>query len=244
MTDKLLELLQAAIDDPAQRPAFYRTLLESQVFVLGTAGDGGDGKTTLEAGKSVQIQHFENQEGDPVIPLFSSLELLRKTLETEEQYLALNARALFEMTAGATLVLNPNQPNAKLFVPQEVQDLLDGSLFEQLRQVTVEKDTQVLLGQPKDYPQAFIDALVSLFETLPAVRAGYLAWIAYPDPEIEPHLVIGIDVEEGVYPEVVQQSGMAAGEVMGGKLVDFFRIEQGGLSDYMLRQTEAFYRAE
>lgn len=99
--NKLEEILRLAADEPAYRPQFFEVLLSSDLFVLGTAGlPDTDGELNLEAGSKIQIQHWEKADGSPVIPFFSSLEVLRKSINSEESYLALPLRSLFEMTKG------------------------------------------------------------------------------------------------------------------------------------------------
>lgn len=241
MGNKLEKLLQEASSDPGKRPAFYLTLLDSEVYVLGTAGDG-EGQTGLEPGSSVQIIHWQLNDGTPVIPFFSSLEMLEKSIQQRQNYLRLKARDLFEMTRGMTLVLNPNQPHGKSFNQEEVAALLDGTLFQQTTTQTIQRETTVMLGQPRDYPQAFVDALSSLFATLPQVSTAYLAWMHDPSNEDPPHTIIGIEVASD-YQAVVRQAGLVAAEVMRGEIVDFIEIESGGISDYMVNETRPFYKA-
>lgn len=241
--NELETALQAAAADPGQRPRFYQVLLASDVFVLGLANPPADGGQ-LPAGAQVSLAHWQMQDGTQVIPFFTSLEILQQTISEPQSYLALNARALFEITAGMALILNPNQPFGKHFTPTEIAALLDGSLFRPPDQYTFEEETRVLLGQPSEYPDALVAALSSLFETRPEVRAAYLAWMAVASPQEEPHLVIGLDTGEGdveAYHEVVRQAGMVVHDVMPGKLVDFIRIGSGTISDYMTGETEPFY---
>ena len=48
--------LRLAADEPAHRPEFYRTLLDSTVYILGTAG-AAQGHVNLEAG-SLSLIHI------------------------------------------------------------------------------------------------------------------------------------------------------------------------------------------
>src|SRR5690554_2174529 len=96
--NKLEEILRLAADEPAHRPRFCEVLLSSQVFLLGTTGvPGADGEVDLDAGSKVQIQHWEKADGSPVIPFFSSLEVLQKSINSEESYMAIPVRSLFEI---------------------------------------------------------------------------------------------------------------------------------------------------
>lgn len=124
-TDNPLEhALILAADEPAHRPHFYTILMDSQVYLLGTTEiQGTEKKVNLKAGSKVQIQHWQKPDGSPVIPFFSSLEVLQKSIATEEAYLVLPVRAFFEMTRGARLFLNPQSDYGKEFSPNEVEQL-------------------------------------------------------------------------------------------------------------------------
>lgn len=239
MLNPLAQILIEARTDPGRRPAFYHLLLAAEVYVIGKAGDQ-TGEKTLQPGSSVHIHHWQTDDGATVIPFFSSVEMLQKTIQKKESYLALNARDLFEMTRGMRLVLDPNQAHAKPFSIEEVAALLDGSLFQQTQSTVVKKETRVMLGQPRELPQAFMDALSSLFKTLPEVKAAYLAMISYEGSQDEPHLVIGVEVD-GDYQAVIQQAGFVAGEVIGGEVVDFVEIGSGAISEYLTNSTRPFY---
>lgn len=118
---KLEELLKQAADEPAYRPEFYSVLLESTIYIIGDTGNSGSGQCKLEAGSKINIQSWEDQDGNPVIPFFSSLEMLQKAINTELSYLALPANSFFEMTLGSTLFLNPKSDYGKEFTPSEVE---------------------------------------------------------------------------------------------------------------------------
>ncbi|WRH90284.1 SseB family protein [Pseudomonas fluorescens] len=68
--ENLLEKsLKLAADEPAHRPEFFNTLLNSNVYILGTAGEA-DGHVNLQAGSNISIAHWQKPDGTPVIPFF------------------------------------------------------------------------------------------------------------------------------------------------------------------------------
>jgi len=125
--NKLESALDLAVADPAQRPAFFATLLESTVYVLGRTEDGSPGDRTVQTGEQLRIQPWLRDDGAPVIPFFSSLSALRQAVDVESGYLALPARSLFEITLGDALVLNPGLDRGKEFPPDEVRALLEAN---------------------------------------------------------------------------------------------------------------------
>ncbi|MDQ0550850.1 SseB family protein [Pantoea agglomerans] len=64
---KLETALKLAADHPAERPEFYRVLLDSSLYVLGSSGGAtGDGEVELKAGENISIQHWEKPDGQAV----------------------------------------------------------------------------------------------------------------------------------------------------------------------------------
>lgn len=242
--NKLEEILRLAADEPAHRPQFYEVLLNSDVFVLGTAGAPDvDGELNLEAGQEVQIQSWEKADGSPVIPFFSSLEVLQKSISSEESYLALPLRSLFEMTKGATLFLNPKSNYGKEFLPDEVVHLLSTGVGQAPVQRVVEKETRVLLGQPSNYPSKMVDSLTQLFAKRNNVTKAYLALMHDTSIDERPHLIVGIEAD-GDIERVMREAGSVATDTAPqGEPVDLYRISENdsGLSQYFINETNPFY---
>ncbi len=235
--------LRRAADEPAERPEFYRLLLESTVFVIGTSGQLSEERETLEAGSNVQIQNWQRQDGSPVIPFFSSIEALQRAIDREESYMALPARPLFEMTRGATLVLNPRSDYGKEFFPNEIESLLSDGINKRPAQRVVKKETKVLLGQPKDYPAAIVASLTTLLSKHSNVKAAYVALMHDPSVDEKPHLVIGIEADNH-FEKVIREAGTVAGDMApGGEPVDLVRVVRGesGLSQYFVDEVKPFY---
>lgn len=234
LENHLEQLLAAAAQDPGQRPAFYRALLESDLYVLGTAHETAGGDTQLE------LRVLE-AEGRRVIPIFSSEARIQEFVQREETYLQMNGRALLGTVTGSGtgLVLNPGAAYGKEFTPEEIAALLDGSLFRRGEEREVKAGEQVLLAQPARYPHELVRALRSFLAGQPAVRAAYLAQMHRPTLGDSPHLVIGID---GDLAAIAGEIGLVAREVLGeGEIVDLIPIAAEPISEYMTTQTEPFY---
>jgi hypothetical protein len=122
-----------------------------------------------------------------------------------------------------------------------MRDLGDGSFFHR-KTVTLERETQVMLGQPAVYPQDLVEALRALFGKHAGVAAAFLAQIHIPSSGAPPHAIVGIQADD--YETVVRDAGMVAGEVVGADVpVDFVEVSTNdeGLSSYFLQQTQPFY---
>jgi hypothetical protein len=209
-------LLAAAATDPAQRPEFTQTLLTSDVCVLGTV----DGTT-------MHIVAIVDADGE-LTPFFTSEEAVQAFLtanpDTAPQYVRLGCRALFEMTKGARLVLNPSSPYGKLFLPEEIAALVAGE-EPGLTTDVLHEDRQVLIGAPAHVPPDLPAVLSRFFTQRPIVEAAYLGWMARPEGDPGYLLVV-------VAPDRDQAmngfGSVAIGEVTDGKMIDVMVVPPGG----------------
>ena len=144
--------LMNAATNPAARPQFCRDILESNIYIINQADDKLNiQNNVLQAGTQLNIQSFE-RNGQAWLPIFTSLQRLQEYISSEANYLQLRGRNFFEITRGAYVMLNPGFPYGKEFFPEEIQQMLDGSIFQPVKTYTAQKDTQVLIGQPAVYP--------------------------------------------------------------------------------------------
>lgn len=241
----LEEALRLAAGDPAARPDFYARLIEATVYVIGPPNAGDAGTREMQAGEQLQLVTWGAADGSPIVPFFSSLERLQAALTEPSSYFALPARALFEITRGSALVLNPRSDHGKEFTPNEIEALLADGVNAQGETRIVEKPTEVLLGQPAHYPAALVDALSAFLAKRPDVRAAYLALMHDQSLDERPHLVIGLDADAPEH--LIKEVGSIAADLAPtGDPVDVVAVAkgQGGLSDYFLREVKPFYRAK
>src|SRR5712691_8934358 len=150
---ELEQLLVAAASDPAERPAFARAFMGSDVYVLGYFDRpivGG----AAQPGSSMRVMTWSDQDG-AITPFFTSEAALRRTLavrpESDPRFLRLKSRDLFEMTKGQRLVLNPDGPSGKVYLPHEVEALLAGKEPGRTTEV-LQAQRQVLVGAAAHLP--------------------------------------------------------------------------------------------
>jgi len=235
--------LRLAADDPGCRPDFYKMLLEAKVFIIQHTEHPREGKRRAEAGESIAIRHWMRDDETPIIPFFSSLDALQRAITEEVTYMELPARALFEMTQGAALVLNPSLEYGKEFFPDEIEALLSDGVNRVAEQRTTKKSTEVLLGQPAEYPEKMVNALVSLFSRQDNVKAAYLVLMHDPSHDDKPHLVVGVDADKDIESIIHEAGTVAADTSPQGEPVDLYRIESDddGLSQHFIHEVTPFY---
>jgi hypothetical protein len=109
--------------------------------------------------------------------------------------------------------------------------------------ITIERSTQVLLGQPATIPHEMLNSLQRLFERRPEVSSAHLGWIDYASSDLPPHYVIGIQAES-YSQNLVQEAGMTAKAFLEPtEFVDFMQLKGGddGVTSY-LQSVEPFFR--
>ena len=244
--NELETVLKAAATDPEARPRFYEVLSSATLFLIDERPEtrrpsGGD--DVLREGESIPVRQLEF-EGTLYVPVFSSKTRVGALVPDEVAVIGLAAKALFELIAGSHVVLNPGSAYGKQFTPDEIAQIVDGSIFEPRARTMVPEDRQVMLGQPSDYPKHVTDALAAFFKDKPEVAAAYLAHMFVPNSGEPPHTMIGVDAEpDADFDRLSGEVGIVLGDVAHqGELIDLIRITEGGVSDYMTQETTPFYK--
>lgn len=248
--NELERLLKLAVTEPAHRPAFFSELLNAKVLILGKSGQMPvDGDVISNADTPIVIQHWEKQDGGSIIPFFSSLDALQTAVEGEQPFIVLPARVLFEITEGTGLVLNPKAEYGKELYPLEVAMLLATGGVARPTELCVDKDTQILLGQPEEYPTAMVDALTALFSQRKQVRRAFLALMHDQAADEKPNLLVGLELDgEGEGAEIealLYQAGSVASETAPDEEpVDFCLVseKERGISHYLIAHIQPFYQ--
>ncbi len=240
--NRLESLLRLAATEPAHRPEFNKLLLQSPLFVLGEAEQEANDDGLVPEGSNLGLLHWEKEDGSTVIPVFTSLQAMQDSIEADESYLEIPARALFEMTLGEDLVLNPGSEYGKDLMPAELESLLSGSSDHAVERVLAQS-SEISIGQPEHYPAKLVDSLTTLFSKHDNIAAAYLGLIHDPEHDEQPNLIIGLQ-GEGDLQAVIQEAGAVAWDTTDDEeVVDFIIIEKGdeGIAEYFLNETEAFY---
>ena len=130
--NKLETLMQAAVKDPSVAPAFYQTLLESELYVLTPEAPMTPGKRrSMKYEEKINIATVEYQ-GMQWHPAFTSPKRIADYLKEPETCLGAKARNLFGMLPGSNFWLNPLSECQKPMPASEVALLLNGKIFEVL----------------------------------------------------------------------------------------------------------------
>ena len=232
--NKLEEALVRAVKSPATAPDFYRLLLESDLLVLGTVeGQDGSEKFSLEPGGQLQLVTGENK-GEKFLPVFSSLARMQEYVKEESKYLAINGRALLDLTRGAPVILNPASEYGRELAPGEVEQLLN----------PMAPSAQVALSTSDAfYPMALINALASVFEKHPQVQTAWMIRIGIGEAGSQPQPLVGVETS-GDMAALVADIERAAAEGAPGIVFDVQRVDRArptGMAGALL-QAQPFYQ--
>lgn len=236
--NELETLLEQAATEPAYRPAFFRTLLESTVWVPGTAAEG----EAIVEDSALDLQHWEKDDGNSVIPFFTSLQALQQAVSEEQAFVVMPARTLFEMTLGETLFLNAKLPTGKEFTPRELSHLVGAESSPLSQQEVLEGGTALLLSEVAEPPAQMVDSLATLFKSIKTVKRAFLCSIKEKADE-QPNLLIGIEAE-GDIEEIIHAAGSVATDTQpGDEPIDICQVVEGekGISHFMLAHITPFY---
>ena len=237
--NELEKTLMQAATNSFKRDEFYMKLLWNELIVLTNKTDL-EGAQVLKENTTVQFVTFDNGK----IPVFTSTNRIfdKGIIKEEVPFMALKGQNLFEITKGATFTLNPYSDYGKELIPNEIERLLNGSIFDQSNEMKIEEDTKIQIGQPAEYPTNLVNALKKLFSERETVKAAYLAAVKMDNSEELPHIMIAIDVE-GDRKEITNEAGPIAERYHNNKTVDFIQIDHtnGGISEYFLKNTKPFY---
>ena len=182
-TERVEILLEKAAKNSIYRPDFYEEILRSRFFVI-YQPDGEevsqDGYVELKKGARLKIVEYQREDGQSIIPIFSSLEALRKSVRSTASYLEFDAKQLFEITKGASYILNPYSNYSKEFTAEEIESLLLDTVPSSSRHL-IEKETKILTRSPEKIPHPLIDALKYYFLKNNIVNESYILEVLMPE---------------------------------------------------------------
>ena len=123
-------LMQGAVKDPERIPAFYRKLLETEIYILTP-------ETPMQPGKRRSLKYQEKLnvatvefQGLKWLPAFTSKRRISDYVKEPEVCLGAVAKNLFEMLPDSNFWLNPLGECQKPMPASEVALLLNGRIFD------------------------------------------------------------------------------------------------------------------
>lgn len=162
----LNDLLAQALKDKTLEPAFLRALLGARVYA--------HVPSTMQGRNLAFIQFPLPKTGRLVLPFFSDEKQARDAAGTRARVITMMGRQLFELTRGATLILNPNGASCTLY-PEEIAALLERGEVAAVEKLDAAGIEHMEFREPDPVPTWLIDPLIGLYLQLSAVEAAYVA---------------------------------------------------------------------
>ena len=141
--------------------------------VLQSAPKGG-GKITIDKTTQIQFSVVKTTEGKNYLIAFTTEEEVHKWQKEKTQQSIIYT---FEDYA----MISTNNDNIEGFIidPKGCNLVFTKDMIKNIKsnitsESTVEKDSQIELGIPKDYPQELVDKLKDLFMNIPQIKRAYL----------------------------------------------------------------------
>lgn len=134
--NSLESLMQAAAQDEAAAPAFYKALLEAQIYILTPEAPMATGtqRRTLKHDEKINVATVEYQ-GMKWHPAFTSAKRISDYVKEPETCLGAVSRDLFRMLPDSNFWLNPLSECQKPLPASEVTLLMNGKIFDVLGKV-------------------------------------------------------------------------------------------------------------
>jgi hypothetical protein len=233
------QLLEKAATEPAYRTEFYRRLLTENLYVITSHSNLPEGASIAQEGTTLNIVSFP----DGKIPAFTSTERIfdKGVIQEQVEYISMKGKDLLTTLKGATVLLNPYSDYGKELIPAEIERLLDGSIFNDVQRIQIDKPTNVLIGQPAKYPLDMVNSLKKLFEERRSVKTAYLGWIHDPKSDVPPHYIIGLEMDSDSKTTVDEAGFTAKQYLASNEFVDFIKVGDGMGLDSYFRSVKPFF---
>ena len=126
-------LMQAAVKDPQRIPAFYKTLLDAEIYILTPEAPMTPGqRRSVKYMEPLNIATVEFQ-GLRWHPAFTSKERISDYVKEPEVCFGAAAKNIFEMLPGSNFWLNPLSECQKPLPASEVSLLMSGKIFDVIK---------------------------------------------------------------------------------------------------------------
>lgn len=206
-------LMSQCSTDPSAEPAFFAALLGAAVYAHAPRHD------TTENLRLIQFPH--PQTGAHLLPFFSDFQQATEAANPDIRIVQLTGRTLFEITIGATLILNPNRDYLILY-PEEVQMLLQGKVLPPVQRIESEEFGPAVLEPATGSFDWLVTPLRELYAGIPGVQLAALAERPRPEGRLPNDLVIIVVVSDADAERTSRSTSLAIEEgcMAYGAIVD------------------------
>lgn len=239
----LADIIEQAGTIKEYRAIFYEKFLKSDIYVLVKKGYN-DNQEANSFNANAPIITFENQQ----IPIFTDPKHIydQGVIQEEMSYMKVNGRAFLELAMGHNIIVNPFSKVYKELVPNEIAEMLNGSIFNVVKDNVAHIQMNVQIGKPEVEPQALLADLKKTFASIPIISSAYLGWMFNARIDQKPHYLFAVecDIKNGAeFKEIADViSNLCKPHLKKHEYIDIIRLEKNGnFSDYFYNQDQPFY---
>ncbi|MGM4919705.1 enhanced serine sensitivity protein SseB C-terminal domain-containing protein [Tardiphaga sp. 813_E8_N1_3] len=224
--------LMRASADPAERPGFARDIIDADIFVVllpeaGALVPDENGKAGIPEGSKLTLASVRHGD-EEVLPFFTAASRARAIFHGDHIVAPDVTRDFFKRNPDRAFLLNPGSDYGKEFSRSEASRLLAGNFGEDGQTVVIEEPANVLLGMPKQIPDALIAALGHELGALKTVLGAWLM-LAKHAGETNESWMLGVD-HKGEWRDVQEALKRAVrGDVLRGRFLDAVPINENSL---------------
>ncbi len=200
-TEKLNALMNAAMQDASAEGAFFRGLLDATLYAHVP-------KKAPPEGRMRFVMFTRPDTGELVLPFFTDRIKAEFAGRDNVGIVALEGRRLFELTQGASLMLNPNDDWLMLY-PPEVQSILAGESLAHISKEVLERDEPITIRRASAPTDELSRVLADHFASEPDIEAAYLVEIARGKDLTDLSILVTVIAPSGSEGRIVQTSSHA-----------------------------------
>lgn len=223
---KLAQLLAAARTTQSVNPEhaqqqFFKALLEATVYAHVPVESPPRGVMRF-------IQFIRPDNGQTMLPFFSDKGQAEEAASNAALIVAMSGRDLFELTQGASLMLNPNVDAIALY-PPEITAILEGRALGSFAMDEIPAETEVLIGPPSVSTVALNMILRNLFQQEATVKAAFLTELHRQDESAAVILLLTVVAAKAHQERLLQLVALAfkAGALKLALPIDMRFLEPG-----------------
>jgi hypothetical protein len=214
-TDNPLErMLHDAWHEPGLRPAVYKRMLDTAVYVPVEPRPGQTLDRPIPAGETLDVIALTRIDGIGVLPLFTTPEHLFAAFPAGARCVLMKVQDLFRTRPDMHFHLNPYSVYGREFSPSDTRSLLATGGIAVTERIWVPYAEETDFKEPDNPPQAILSALRVLFARNFEIRAAYIAQRSQPKPDREQLLVVVDLVEGGSEKRALREAGTVVTELV------------------------------
>lgn len=224
-------VLMRAAKDLAERPGFDRAIIDAEIFVVllpeaVTLMPDANGRAVLQEGARLTMATVARGD-EELLPFFTAASRAPVIFSGDHIVAPDVTRNFFKRNPDRAFVLNPGSYYGKEFTRSEAGRLLAGHFDEGGETIIIDRPEDVLLGRPKEMPDALIAALGRELGALKTVRGAWLLQAQHAGESQS--WMLGID-HNGDWRDVQGALSRAVrGDILRGRFLDAVPLNESSL---------------